>query len=203
MTILKILSFLYILLSIFNASTSYSQETANNNPTEVTQQQDEGNTSQPGNVKEKPDFSELSNTKRRKYEARYNEMSTNDADGDGAMNLEELKQRGKSQTELMDLNKDGVVDKTEIEAYSQKYFDETMADPDNKKGDKIIERRSRTMIKNLKKMDLDRDGIITAEETEEFQQKMLDKRDKNGDGKLTIDEYKSEIERRHNKKKKD
>lgn len=157
-------------------------------------------------VAERPDFTNYSAKLQRKYGQRYDEISENDLDGDGKVDVGELKERAKKRALKMDLNEDGVITESEIDAYADLYIRETMLDPDNKKGNKIIERKGKVLKRKLKKMDLNKDGKITPEEIEEYQSVLMKKRDKDGDGVLDFKEYRTDTERnkssnRKNKKK--
>lgn len=130
-----------------------------------------------------------------------------DADGDGALSLDELTAAVLDRHASLDTNGDGAVDATEREAHAgprreqaqeriDEHFDRIDADGDGSisreelaaahaaRGEQMHER----MQEHLGRIDTDGDGTISSDEAAAMAAHMLARHDTNGDGVLSADE---------------
>jgi Ca2+-binding EF-hand superfamily protein len=100
-----------------------------------------------------------------------------DKNNDGTLTKAEVQDARAQQFERLDLNKDGIIDEHEIELARDKIDDRAA----------MMETR---LSANMKRLDKNSDGQVTAEEFKS-DMPLFDLADSNHDGKLTADELKS------------
>ena len=107
-------------------------------------------------------------------------MKKADADGDGAISLEEVQAMRASRFTKMDGNGDGVIDRAEIDA--------RMNDRIAKRIERMKQRADRRALRMTRRLDKNRDGKITKAEFEARAVERFAINDLNDDGKISGDE---------------
>lgn len=136
------------------------------------------------------DFSEMNDSKARKYARRDAEMKMIDTDCDGKLQEEELKNSIARNFTRYDSDADGFLSPQE----TQKILENIALLYEDLITTKILEKQIRKMRNKIRIMDRDRDDKISKDEYEKHYNKRYAKLDKNGDKTLDIIEFENETQ---------
>jgi Ca2+-binding EF-hand superfamily protein len=115
-------------------------------------------------------------------------------DAQGGPTLEERRARARAEFETLDTNRDGVVDRAEAEALIHAEFNQYDTDRDNKVTEPelrlIIQRTLQREALERQQMEARRrQGMVALNDFIDLQLRSADNLDKNGDGKISQQEY--------------
>lgn len=145
-----------------------------------------------------------------------------DDDEDGYISLEEFNRSGNRAFELMDTNKDGVLSKDDPAPERRRRGEDTRSEEQKaadavsagaRSRDEIGQNRPQNRPESLLKMptthsfaglldmyDQNKDGVVSREEYDTARKQQFERIDKNGDGRLSYDEYVAEYAERLDKR---
>lgn len=127
----------------------------------------------------------------KKLDKRLQEMKTLDLNNDGILQASELQRAASKKFEAADTNKDGVISPTEAAA-STAQFSQQQEEAYGKAAGKQETVRVKNRLKNA---DANRDGQVSKEEYESFMNERQTLFDRDGDGIITEDEYRTDGEK--------
>lgn len=142
------------------------------------------------------DYSDRYGATKKRYERRQAEINQMDKDCDGILSEEEREEAMGQRFEEADLNQDGIISKSESEAMIDRF--------ENNAPSTYIDLTGRNIDQygeTVKKIDLDDNGTISAEEYEEYYNQRYKKLDEDGDGTINVDEYRADVETSRRKKR--
>ena len=112
----------------------------------------------------------------------------------GLDSIEDRRNRARAEFQTLDTNRDGVVDRAEAEAAIHSEFNQYDADRDNKISEAelrlIVQRTLQRQAAERQQAEAQRrQGMLTLADLIDMQMRDADKLDKNGDGKISEQEY--------------
>lgn len=141
------------------------------------------------------DLSHIPDSKKDNFAQRAADMQAMDTNCDGILQPEELDKGAARKFGEADTNRDGVISESEAAAMVDRF--KAQPQPPGT----IVDRHAKTLESNLSKMDKNGDGKISSEEYGAFYTSRYKKQDKNKDGSIDLTEYKTDTERHKDKKK--
>ena len=127
----------------------------------------------------------------KEYNNRQDEMKAMDADGDGVLQRGELQKSVGDKFDAADTNKDGALSQDETAAALEKL----KADKTATQGKAEAAQQANRVKNKYKQADENRDGQVSREEYTSFMNERQDTFDRDGDGIITEDEYRTDGEK--------
>ena len=127
----------------------------------------------------------------RKLDKRLQEMKTLDLNNDGILQASELQGAATKKFEAADTNKDGVISPEEVAASLSQFSQEQ----EDSYGKATVKQEANRLKNRLKTADTNRDGQVSKEEYEAFMNERQSLFDRDGDGIITEDEYRTDGEK--------
>jgi len=128
---------------------------------------------------------------KKKYDQRVDEMRKFDSNKDGKLEQDELQKSADTKFDSADTNKDGILSTQERSAAlnkMQKQKEETY-------GETNVKQQANRMNNRFKLADTDKDGEVSKAEFEAYMKNHQANFDRNGDGVISKDEYRTDGER--------